>query len=325
MPIDQIPHHQLAGFLRLLSLSKKISPASLTKELDLTHAEASKIIENFLKLDNFLIEKEKTLCCISPLKLLDSSSIEEEINSLNQQNKNLIYAHHIVSESTNTVAAKLLNHSESSVLVSSDFQTKGKGQRGKHWIANPGSSLLFSVGLKAIKKEYFQRNLSLCIGVIIHKYLASIGASNIYLKWPNDIYFGERKLCGILVENTFYEDTNNCVVGIGINKHPFKLGQEQVAGINELLVDGFSSEKIVSDLTKEIITLNSKNEWTSFAGLCGYFNRYDFLKNKTIKITTGSEKLQGKAIGVNEEGELLLFSEGIEKKFASGSVDIIPI
>ncbi|MGA1545259.1 MAG: biotin--[acetyl-CoA-carboxylase] ligase, partial [Saprospiraceae bacterium] len=249
MLIDQIPHHQLAGFLRLLSLSKKISPASLTKELDLTHAEASKTIENFLKLDNFLIEKEKTISSISPLELLDSSKIKEEINSFNQQNKNLIYAHHIVSESTSTVAAKLLNHSESNVLVSSDFQTKGKGQRGKHWIANPGSSLLFSVGLKAIKKEYFQRNLSLCIGVIIHKYLASIGASNIYLKWPNDIYFGERKLCGILVENTFYEDTNNCVVGIGINKHPFKLGQEQVAGINELLLGGLSSEKILSDLT----------------------------------------------------------------------------
>ena len=325
MPIDQIPHHQLAGFLRLLSSSNKISPASLTKELDLTHTETSDIIKNFLKLENFLIEKEKTLCCISPLELLDSSKIEEEVNLLNQQNKNIFYAHHIVSESTNTVAATLLNHSESNILVSSDFQTKGKGQRGKHWIANPGSSLLFSVGLKAIKKEYFHRNLSLCIGVIVHKYLTAIGASNLYLKWPNDIYYGEKKLCGILVENSFYKDTNNCVIGIGINKHPFKLGQEQVAGINDLSVGCLSSEKIVSDLTKEIITLSSKNEWTSFAGLCGYFNRYDFLKNKTIQITIGSEKTQGKAIGVNEEGELLLLSEGAEKKLTSGSVDIIPI
>ena len=325
MPIDQIPHHQLAGFLRLLSSSNKISPASLTKELDLTHTETSDIIKNFLKLENFLIEKEKTLCCISPLELLDSSKIEEEVNLLNQQNKNIFYAHHIVSESTNTVAATLLNHSESNILVSSDFQTKGKGQRGKHWIANPGSSLLFSVGLKAIKKEYFHRNLSLFIGVIVHKYLTAIGASNLYLKWPNDIYYGEKKLCGILVENSFYKDTNNCVIGIGINKHPFKLGQEQVAGINDLSVGCLSSEKIVSDLTKEIITLSSKNEWTSFAGLCGYFNRYDFLKNKTIQITIGSEKTQGKAIGVNEEGELLLLSEGAEKKLTSGSVDIIPI
>jgi len=325
VPIDQIPHHQLAGFLRLLSSSNKISPASLTKELNLTHTETSDIIKNFLKLENFLIEKEKTLCCISPLELLDSRKIDEEVNLLNQQNKNIFYAHHIVSESTNTVAATLLNHSESNILVSSDFQTKGKGQRGKHWIANPGSSLLFSVGLKAIKKEYFHRNLSLFIGVIVHKYLTAIGASNLYLKWPNDIYYGEKKLCGILVENSFYKDTNNCVIGIGINKHPFKLGQEQVAGINDLSVGCLSSEKIVSDLTKEIITLSSKNEWTSFAGLCGYFNRYDFLKNKTIQITIGSEKTQGKAIGVNEEGELLLLSEGAEKKLTSGSVDIIPI
>ncbi len=325
MSLDQIPHHQLAGFLHLLSLSNKISPASLTKELGVTPIEVSQIIENFLKLDNFLKENERAISCVSPLKLLNASKINEEINSFNQQNKNLVYAHYIVSESTNAVAARLLTYSESNVLVSSDFQTKGKGQRGKYWIANPGSSLLFSVGLKAIDKEYFQRNLSLNIGVIVHKYLTSMGASNIYLKWPNDIYFGERKLCGILVENTFYEDANNCVIGIGINKHPFKLGQAKVAGINELFVGGFSSEKIISDLTKEIIAVNSKNECARFASLCEYFNRYDFLRNKTIQITNGSKKMYGKAVGVNEEGELILFSEGVEKKFSSGSVDIIPL
>ena len=98
------------------------------------------------------------------------------------------------------------------------FQTAGRGQRGNSWKSASGLNLMFSLllrpsGLPAAK----QFAISEAITLGITDYLASRGAES-RIKWPNDIYCGERKICGILIENSLKGDkVADSVIGIGLN------------------------------------------------------------------------------------------------------------
>ena len=105
------------------------------------------------------------------------------------------------------------------VVVTAKHQTAGRGQRGNIWSSNVGENLLFSIlvrpGEKLMVKEQFL--LSQTIAVALHKAMCHFGIET-KLKWPNDIYVGNRKLAGVLVEldccGTFVEQA---IIGVGLN------------------------------------------------------------------------------------------------------------
>jgi BirA family biotin operon repressor/biotin-[acetyl-CoA-carboxylase] ligase len=107
---------------------------------------------------------------------------------------------------------------EEGTVVYTDFQTAGRGQRGNGWESEKGKNLLFSIVLypymiKANEQFIISQAISLAIKDSLNKYLDSIT-----IKWPNDIYWQEKKICGMLIENTLTNDTiNQSVIGIGIN------------------------------------------------------------------------------------------------------------
>lgn len=96
-------------------------------------------------------------------------------------------------------------------------QTQGRGQNNHSWFS-PEGNLYISFGIKtnrALSKNF--SSLPLTVGKIVHSFLKKNFSINCYLKWPNDIYFGCRKLCGILCESMFQGNSIGIVIGIGIN------------------------------------------------------------------------------------------------------------
>ena len=95
--------------------------------------------------------------------------------------------------------------------ISADFQTNGHGQATNHWESEDGKNLLFSLLLRPTvipASEQF----------IITELVTLAIRQKITIKWPNDIYIGNHKLCGILIENALCGQTiDTCIVGIGIN------------------------------------------------------------------------------------------------------------
>ena len=103
------------------------------------------------------------------------------------------------------------------LCVIADQQTQGRGQGNHSWFS-PKGNLYISFGIKtnlAISVNFSY--LPLTVGKIVHSFLEQKFSINCYLKWPNDIYFGCRKLCGILCESMFQGDSIGVVIGIGIN------------------------------------------------------------------------------------------------------------
>lgn len=123
-----------------------------------------------------------------------------------------------VTGSTNADIASQKEHLEDMSVFAAMFQTSGRGQRGNHWESRPGENLTFSILFKPgdlMIHEQFCISQVAALGVV--DFLLSEGIEA-RVKWPNDIYVGDRKICGILIENTASGDNLSAsIVGIGLN------------------------------------------------------------------------------------------------------------
>ncbi|MGN0235962.1 MAG: biotin--[acetyl-CoA-carboxylase] ligase [Paludibacteraceae bacterium] len=105
-------------------------------------------------------------------------------------------------------------------VVWTGFQTAGRGQAGNGWESERGQNLLFSVLLRkpqvAVEGQFM---LSMLAAVVLWETVAeTIGDGQLTIKWPNDLYWGDKKLAGMLIESTLSEKRiTHSIIGIGLN------------------------------------------------------------------------------------------------------------
>ncbi len=125
-------------------------------------------------------------------------------------------------DSTNNFLKSLVSNSEplpEGTVIMADDQFAGRGQQNNIWKVEPGKNLTFSVLLKPtflpLDNQFL---LNMCVSIAINNVLARILGEEISIKWPNDIYFQNKKMGGVLIENTLVGSTiKNAVIGVGIN------------------------------------------------------------------------------------------------------------
>lgn len=124
------------------------------------------------------------------------------------------------TNSTNSYLQTLCNQQsvEELTTVITDFQTAGRGQRGNSWESEAGKNLLFSfVIFPKFLEARWQFLISQIISLAIKEELDTY-TPDISIKWPNDIYWKEKKICGMLIENDLMgKQINQSIAGIGIN------------------------------------------------------------------------------------------------------------
>lgn len=174
------------------------------------------------------------------------------------------------ADSTNNVLAEKSSGLEHGTTLVAHRQSAGKGQRGNHWESEAGKNLTFSILLrpKRILASH-QFELLQVVAISIVKVLRlKLDTDEIYIKWPNDIYYRDRKICGILIENTLSGAAiERSIVGIGINVNqdiflsdaPNPVSMKQITGqtfdLDDLL-EYFVSQ-VVCDFDRYEKTLNS--------------------------------------------------------------------
>ncbi|MBI3220562.1 MAG: biotin--[acetyl-CoA-carboxylase] ligase [Bacteroidetes bacterium] len=123
--------------------------------------------------------------------------------------------------STNTLLIELAQKTQQpeGTVVITHAQTKGRGQRGNGWEAEPGKNLTFSLLLKPhFLTANAQFNLTIAVSLALADFLKAKLPSHPYIKWPNDMLVNTKKITGILIENTLTgENIQQSVVGIGLN------------------------------------------------------------------------------------------------------------
>ena len=123
-----------------------------------------------------------------------------------------------MTDSTNLDAWRNKDTAEDMTVWCAEYQTAGRGQRGNRWESRQGENLMFSILFRPRDlKAAGQFVISQICSVGIVRYLSDLGL-DARIKWPNDIYIGDRKICGMLIENTLKGDTLAVsIAGIGLN------------------------------------------------------------------------------------------------------------
>jgi BirA family transcriptional regulator, biotin operon repressor / biotin---[acetyl-CoA-carboxylase] ligase len=217
-----------------------------------------------------------------------------------------------IVESTNAYAqdlAKQLKVPEGTVIIT-DNQTLGRGQRGNSWLCEPGKNLTFSLilyppDLAAENQFVLTQLISLAIVDFVKSEYNN--AEQVKIKWPNDIYIGKQKIAGILIENSVRGNSiSNSIIGIGLNINQLEFAELRATSLAKLTNNNFDLEscltKVCSAIEARYLQWINKNQ----QGLNTEYQKNLFLLQEIAQFELKDERIEGKIIGVNKAGKLLL-------------------
>ncbi|REH52551.1 BirA family biotin operon repressor/biotin-[acetyl-CoA-carboxylase] ligase [Tenacibaculum gallaicum] len=214
-------------------------------------------------------------------------------------------------DSTNTFLKNMVSKVvvDDFTVVVTKTQTKGRGQMNSDWVVEEGKNLTFSVfssfiGLKVEHHKY----LNFCVSLSVFEALEALELPNLSVKWPNDILSGNKKLGGILIENTLKgSNIVSSVIGIGINvnQNSFPNNLPNASSVKKILGREFDLDVLLENILKN---------------LKGYFNllerkEYNLLEEAYLKVlykknvptmfkNSQNTLFMGKIIGVSKSGNL---------------------
>jgi BirA family biotin operon repressor/biotin-[acetyl-CoA-carboxylase] ligase len=261
------------------------------------------------------------------LELLLESKINEVISS---QASALIssFEIHDQIDSTNRYLVEGSQHNALSGSVCfAEYQTAGKGRRGRQWVSPYGSNIYLSILWRFQQGPAAISGLSLAIGVAVIRALKQHQVNNIGLKWPNDIYSQGKKLGGILVEVSGETDGPcSAVIGLGLNLFMPEAEAEQinqawtdlskVTGQNRL-----HRNKLAGTLLNHLLPVIAEYEDLGIASYLDEWRDYDCLAGKAATLFIGQQQVEGTVQGIDANGMLLLERpDGNVQTFASGEV-----
>jgi BirA family biotin operon repressor/biotin-[acetyl-CoA-carboxylase] ligase len=216
---------------------------------------------------------------------------------------------------------------DSGTICIAVHQTAGKGRRGREWVSPFGSNIYLSVLWHFSNGPSTISALSLAVGVAVVRALSQFNIGGIGLKWPNDIYWQEKKLGGILVEVTGEAD-GPCaaVIGLGLNlflpEAAAKTITQDWADLQQVMPEVvLSRNHLTAILINELINIIANYDSVEFNAYLDEWRSYDCLKGKMAILYLGEQQFQGEVVGIDDQGMLLLKDmSGKIKAYASGEV-----
>jgi len=231
-----------------------------------------------------------------------------------------------VIDSTNQYLLDRLNELKSGDSCVAEYQQAGRGRRGRKWFSPFGANLYLSMYWRLEQGPAAAIGLSLVIGIVLAEVLQSLGADDVRVKWPNDLYLKDRKLAGILVELTGKTgDAAQIVMGAGINLVMRNVQADEInQGWINLQEAGIAIDRNV--LAVQVINeLRHSLKIFEQEGLAPFLPRWEKLDNfvhRPVKLIIGDKEIYGTSRGINEQGALLLEQDGVIKPWVGGEISL---
>ena len=230
------------------------------------------------------------------------------------------YLHFTEIDSTNNYlknSYKLLNNF---TFVSTDYQSAGKGRNDRIWFSNHGENLTFSLLIKDENLLKKFSSLSIISAAIVAELIESFGAKDVSIKWPNDVFIKDKKICGILLEGQILE---YLVIGVGlnVNQKSFPNGLRKPATSlslelnKDIKVDDLK-ERLFAQMAKELSDLN-------YLKYLEYFKAHNYLKNKRVRVLVNNQPFIGEVIGIDDQFFLQIKTGDMLLHINSGELDIL--
>ena len=231
-----------------------------------------------------------------------------------------------VIDSTNQYLMDRIATLRSGDACIAEYQQAGRGRRGRKWFSPFGANLYLSMYWRLEQGPAAAIGLSLVIGIVMAEVLQSLGAKDVRVKWPNDLYLNDRKLAGILVELTGKTgDAAQIVIGAGINLAMRRVESDIVnQGWINLQEAGIAIDRntLAVRLIKE---LRAALRLFEQEGLAPYLSRWEKLDNfihRPVKLLIGDKEIYGISRGIGSQGALLLEQNGEIKPWVGGEISL---
>jgi BirA family biotin operon repressor/biotin-[acetyl-CoA-carboxylase] ligase len=308
----------------IASRGEPVSCERLASELSVSRSAIWKHIKS-LRDEGYAIESSTNLgySLISTPDLLTPGEIKAGLKT-SVIGKDIHYFKE--TESTNTIAREIANTVGEGVVVIAESQTQGRGRLGRKWLS-PEGGIWLSIILKPKIQPLYAPRITLLAGVAVAKTIRSIGLQA-RIKWPNDVLINEKKVCGILTEIEAEIDLiDHCVVGIGIDANvdtesfPEDV-RESSTSLKKELGHEINRVEFVQGLLEEFESLYLKFQNEGFPSILEEWRNMSSTIGEWVKITTQTKTIYGEAIGVDNDGALILETgEGQLEKIVAGNCE----
>lgn len=312
--------------IKTLANGDFVSGQALGKQMNISRMAISKHIKVLIDmgLDIYSV-KGKGYKLSQSISLLNKNAILDAlpINSIYSD----IEVHSVIDSTNSYLLRRLPNQLSQGQVCLAEFQSAGRGRRGRQWVSPFGSQIYLSVYWYLEQGLSAAMGLNLVAALAVSDAIAELTGIQVQLKWPNDIYLAGVKLAGILIdlEGQALEPSHS-IIGIGLNLNmPSQAGDK----IDQKWTDLQSHYK--SPLDRNVLCAKliyylwkrlQQHQNEGLSAMLAQWHKQDFYLNKRVKLITGERITKGICRGVNAQGALLLELDGQLKAIYGGEVSL---
>jgi len=306
--------------IKQLSDGEFHSGERLGERLGISRAAISKHMKGIqeLGLEVFSVQR-KGYRLAQPLYLLNEAQIRSKTN---------LNTHVFPSiDSTNQYLLDRVPQLENGETCLAEYQSQGRGRRGREWVSPFGSNLYMSMYWRLDAGMAAAVGLSLVVGVAIVEALEKSGINGVKLKWPNDLYYQDKKLAGILVEMSGQAGgAAHLVIGMGLNiamSEQAKNITQPWTSVSQILdSDDIDRSQLATTIIQACKTALEDYELQGMVGFVPRWNRLDNFIGRSVKLIMGPREIQGVVEGINDQGAVLLKTENGIEAFVGGEISL---
>ena len=229
------------------------------------------------------------------------------------------------AQSTNNYAIGAVHAgmAQHGMAVFTHHQTAGKGQRQKQWLSEAGKNIAMSVVLQppglALSQSFL---LSAAVAVAIQRFFSFYAGDETKIKWPNDVYWRDRKAAGILIENVLQGAEWKAAVigtGININQTVFETIDRKAVSLKQITGKEYDPLALAKELHRQLLRI-CKEVLPNPKALLQEYSDGLYKRDQTVRLKQGSRVFEAKVKAVTALGEMVV-QHSIEEKFVTGEVE----
>lgn len=303
-----------------------LSGQKLGEELGVSRAAISKHMTSLQEMgfDIFSVTG-KGYRLAEPIELLDSSKIAHFLQNEHLSAK--VEVHSLIDSTNSYLMRRLPNQNSLGQVCIAEYQSSGRGRRGRQWISPFGSHIYMSM------YWYLEQGMSAAMGLSVVAALAVSDAIktlyqiDVELKWPNDIYLNGVKLAGILIdlEGQALEPCH-CVIGIGLN---INMPEKSAALVDQPWTDlsavvdaDIDRNELAAAIIGSLLKRLQDHKLHGINAMLEDWHRHDFYLDKAVSLITGEKLTRGICRGINAQGALMLEVNGQVSPIYGGEVSL---
>ena len=233
-------------------------------------------------------------------------------------------------DSTSTqLMAKAAHGAASGTCLAAEFQSAGRGRRGRSWVSSLGGSITFSLLWRFERGAGHLAGLSLAVGSAVARALTACGVERVQVKWPNDVVVDFRKIAGILVETTGdVEGPSVAVVGVGVN---YRLGERTLERIDQAVTDvaqcsphAASRNALLAAMLRELASTLRRFEAAGFAAERDAWRALHAYQGRPVRVLPPSDAPYDATVAdVGPDGALIVsLPDGRSLPLASAEISL---